>query len=147
MDGSADLRITYIFEDGARSDLALGRIDAEGRISVHKIAPGEEERVATLLEELNGADRVYQREGSRAPDALPGTLVKRAIARGEPEFLAALVETARRFYGVDLQFDPEALYGLEDGPNLNTKQAIDPEVEANLALDLEPALGPGLDEV
>jgi hypothetical protein len=108
---TAALRLVYHFDDGETSDLALGTIDSAGVLAVSKVAEGAEERVATLVEELNASPQVFVRSGSRTPGAARGTLKKTAVLRGMPGFIDALVETARRFYGVELRFDPVGLAG------------------------------------
>lgn len=108
---TAELRIVHIFDDGGESDLAVGTIDSAGVIAVDRIAPGQEARVGTIVEELNGSDRLFDKQGSDDPDAPRHALVKRAVARGMPGFLDLLVTTARRFYGADLRFDRAVLEG------------------------------------
>ncbi len=108
---TAELRIVHIFDDGGESDLAVGTIDHAGTIAVDRIAPGQEARVGTIVEELNGSERLFDKRGSDDPDAPRHALVKRAVERGMPGFLDLLVTTARRFYGVDLRFDAAVLAG------------------------------------
>ncbi len=111
MTPTAALRLVFHFDDGDTSDLALGTIDANGIIAVGKVADGQEDRVAMLVEELNASETVFVRSGSDNPDAVPGTMKKTAVLRGMPGFIDALVETARRFYGVELRFDRAELGG------------------------------------
>lgn len=109
---TAPLRIVYRFEDGAESDLALGQIDRMGQITVSKVAPGEEARLDRMLAELNGAEHLFLRDGVRVPAGeTRARKVKRSVLRGDPEFLAALIETAARFFRVELRFDPALLEG------------------------------------
>lgn len=99
------LRIVYVFDDGDSSDLAVGTIDRNGVIAVTKVQEGEEERVNQMVEELNESEKVFMKRGS---DMNTG-LQKIPVYRGEPGFIETLCETARRFYGAELQFDKEAL--------------------------------------
>jgi hypothetical protein len=108
---TAELRIVHIFDDGGESDLAVGTIDHAGTIAVDRIAPGQEARVGTIIEELNGSERLFDKQGSDNPGSPRHALVKRAVERGMPGFLDLLVTTARRFYGVDLRFDRAVLGG------------------------------------
>lgn len=59
---NTDLKIVYIFDDGAESDIALGTIDSYGIMSISKIADGQEETVNTMVHELNSQEKVYYRD-------------------------------------------------------------------------------------
>ncbi len=109
----APLKMVYVFEDGAESDIALGTISRDGMLTATRIADGQEDSVATLIAELNGADKVFLRETDTSPETGRALLVKTPVERGARGFLDALCETAKRFYKVELRFDPAIFDGGE----------------------------------
>lgn len=144
MDRTTTLRIVDLRDDGTTSDLAVGTIDTQGMIALDQVTEGQEPRAGVLVEDLNGLTQVNVISGSRDPDAPPGALAQRAVRRGDPGFHDALAERARRYYRVDLQFSRAVLDGALPRPEGTAKLMIDPEVEANLAVNLTPPRGPGV---
>ena len=121
----APLRIVYVFEDGAESDMALGTITREGILDVTKVAQGQEASVETLVSELNGSSRMFLRDARTSPQTGRAAMVKTPVDRGMPGFLDALVENAKRFYGAELRFDPAVFEGGE----LLMQDPVDDDVE------------------
>lgn len=109
----APLKMVYVFEDGAESDIALGTISRDGVLTATRIADGQEDSVATMVAELNGADKAFLRETDTSPETGRALLVKTPVERGAPGFLDALCETAKRFYKIELRFDPAIFDGGE----------------------------------
>ena len=128
---STYLKVVYTFDDGGRSDLAVGTIDAMGQIEVSKVAPGQEDRVNLMVTELNQAERVFVPD--LAHDDVTGqtSLVKRSVYRAMPDFLEALTEYARRHYRAELQFDAAALANPLS-PRAPREQASDTESDEDL---------------
>ena len=140
---TAPLRIVYKFEDGDETDMAVGSITRDGVITILKTAPGEEARVDTMVTELNDTDRVFVRDKPANPGGSDRSkMIKRAIIRGDDDFLQALQETALRFYGTELRFDAGILQGpagLDPAPDDTLKVADEDEEEADLvSMDFEP---------
>lgn len=124
---TAALRIVYLFEDGQTSDLALGTIDRSGVIETSVVADGEEDKVAALVAELNGLDRVFVQEMVDGPEGESGRRRKIPVERGTAEFLTALQSDAERFYSVALRFDPAVLTEEDDGMGLDWPDMPPPE--------------------
>lgn len=125
------LRIVYVFEDGAESDMALGTISREGVLETTKIADGQEKAVETLVSELNASDRVFLREMVTSPRTGMGSMAKIPVERGTPGFLAALQETAKRFYKLELRFDPKAFDGgttIQTGGGESAEDVLDEKI-------------------
>ena len=121
----APLRIVYVFEDGAESDMALGTITREGMLEITKVAQGQEASVDMLVSELNGSSRMFMRDATTSPETGRAAMVKTPVDRGMPGFLEALVENAKRFYGVELRFDPAVF----DGGDLLMQDLGDDDIE------------------
>jgi hypothetical protein len=125
----APLRIVYIFEDGAESDIALGTIAQDGMLEITKVADGQAAAVGTLVSELNAAERMFLRDARTSPETGRAALTKTPVDRGAPEFMEALRETARRYYSVDLRFDPAVFAGgellMQDGDDEPGDDQID----------------------
>lgn len=109
----APLRIVYIFEDGAESDIALGTIAQDGMLEITKVAEGQEAAVETLVSEMNASQRMFLRDARTNPETGRAALTKTPVDRGAPEFLDALRDNAKRFYSVELRFDPAVFAGGE----------------------------------
>lgn len=147
MTNTTEIRIVKRFPDGQTGDVAVGTIDTFGTIVIDRTAPGQEDAVASIVEELNATDIVYDKriavmepeDDPMAPElpddaALPPeptvqtTLVKEAFNRGTPEFFPAFIEMTKRFYALELQFDAAALIAT-----------IEAEAEAARAAEAEEA--------
>ncbi len=135
MADTAPLRIVYVFDDGDESDLALGTISQDGLIETTTIAEGQEAAVATLVEDLNGTERVFDRSMETMEDADRPVMVKTPVTRGEPAFLETLRDTAMRFHKVDLRFDPEV---FDSAFALVDDNEPEPDTE-----EIEAPAGPG----
>ena len=116
------LRMVYVFEDGDRSDLALGMIDQLGQITAKDIASGQEESVDRIVAELNAQEQVYRREVAGFDRPMP---TKTAVMRGMADFLAVQRETALRLYGIELVYDPSVFDN--DPAGLDWPQPANPQ--------------------
>ncbi len=115
MSDTTYVRLVYVFEDGDRSDLALGLIDRLGMITIEQTAPGQDETVARIVGELNEKEQVFEEALMQPEGTDRAKLTYRPIGRAEPSFLTALKETAKRTYRIDLVFDVSAFSGDSTG--------------------------------
>ncbi len=109
----APLRIVYVFDGGSEKEIARGTITQDGMLETAKVVPSQTAAVATLVSELNGAARMFTRDVRTSPETGRAAMVKTPVDRGAPGFLEALRDTAKRFYKVDLRFDPAIFDGGE----------------------------------
>jgi len=127
MTNTTEIRIVKRFPDGQTGDVAVGTINRSGVITIERTAPGAEDSIAQVVQEMNATDVVYDKRiairdsnDTAQDEDSPGlsplvepnmqtTLVKQAFNRGTPEFFPALINTAKRFYGLELQFDEKIL--------------------------------------
>ena len=109
----APLRIVYIFDGGSEKEIAQGTITQSGMLETTKVIPSQQAAVETLVSELNASTRVFTRDVRTSPETGRAAMVKTPLERGMPGFLEALRETAKRFYKVDLRFDPAVFEGGE----------------------------------
>lgn len=157
MANSTELRIVKRFPDGQTGDVAVGRINTFGVITIDRVAAGQDASVAQIVAELNATDIAYVKEiavvegdpeAAEDADGLPtdpanvmvhSALVKRAFERGSAGFFPALVEMTERFYALELQFDATSLIEtIEAGATEAAAQAQaaeDAQAEAMAAED------------
>lgn len=109
------LSLSYAHEDGSLQSLGGGTIDQSGRIVIDAPAPGQEDYVASFVEEMNAREFVVVKERPGGGHERRYAMVKRQIERVDPDFLSALKTYARRVFGMVLDFDEEALAPPERG--------------------------------
>ncbi len=109
----APLRIVYLLDTGAEKEIAQGTITQDGMLETSKVLPSQVAAVETLVSELNASERVFTRDARTSPETGRAAMVKTPVERGMPGFLDALNETAKRFYKVELRFDPAVFAGGE----------------------------------
>jgi len=109
-----DIRTTKIsltFTDmmGETRPLGSGTIDEHGHIEVDKPAKGQEDFVTGIIDEINARDNVVLKGPPASSDGPKFGITKRKVPRGDDEFLSALIDYAKRLYGLALVFDMAAI--------------------------------------
>ena len=123
MSEKTDIRIIKRFEGGQTGDVAVGDIDENGWINIHRVAPGQEDSVSQLIQELNQTDLTYSKTmsmvevgggledgpGADTEPQLESRVSKVAHARGSEGFFQGLREMVSRFYALELVFEDASL--------------------------------------
>lgn len=107
----APLRIVYPLDSGVDKEIAQGTISDDGMLETTKVLPSQVAAVETMVSELNASERMFLRDARTSPETGKAAMVKTPVERGTPEFLDALADTAKRFYKVELRFDPAVFAG------------------------------------
>lgn len=129
---TTQVRLTFADMMGESGSLGTGTIDENGHISVDKPASGQEGFVTGILEELNAREYVVLKGPPAAPDGPKFGITKRKVARDDDEFLPALINYAKRLYGITLEFDMTAI-----GPELIEEPEVIETEEFGSGLDPE----------
>lgn len=89
-------------EDTPALRLGTVAIDGQGRLAVLEQALAGDDRLQTLVDELNAEETLHQ-EAPPPPGAPRFGVYTRQVARGTPAFLDALREHLRRYHDIELQ--------------------------------------------
>ncbi|MBQ0958943.1 hypothetical protein KAK06_08220 [Ideonella sp. 4Y11] len=97
-------RFKVVMHDEDAPALTLGTVavDEQGQLSILDTALAEDDRLQTVVDELNAEQALHQ-EAAPPPGAPRFGVYTRPVARGTPGFLAALREHLRRYHDIELQ--------------------------------------------